>query len=61
MNIMKKIGVFLTSLFLVLSITVANSFADGHGKTILFSIKGPGSEMLSGLLLKKELKKKQKN
>ena len=43
MNIMKKIGVFLTSLFLVLSITVANSFADGHGKTILFSIKGPGS------------------
>ena len=43
MNIMKKIGVFITSLFLVLSITVANSFADGHAKTILFSIKGPGS------------------
>ena len=43
MNIIKKIGVFVTSLFLVLSITVANSFADGHGKTILFSIKGPGS------------------
>ena len=43
MNIMKKIGVFITSLFLVLSISATSSFADGHGKTILFSIKGPGS------------------
>ena len=43
MNIIKKIGVFFTSLFLVLSITATSSFADGHAKTILFSIKGPGS------------------
>ena len=43
MNIIKKIGVFFTSLFLVLSITTTSSFADGHAKTILFSIKGPGS------------------
>ena len=40
MNIIKRIGVFFTSLFLVLSITATSSFAD---KTILFSIKGPGS------------------
>ncbi|MSP10763.1 MAG: sugar ABC transporter substrate-binding protein [Pelagibacteraceae bacterium] len=40
MNIIKKLGVFFTSLFLMLSITVASSFAE---KTILFSIKGPGS------------------
>ena len=43
MNIIKRIGVFFTSLFLVLSITATSSFADGHAKTILFSIKGPGS------------------
>ena len=43
MNIMKKIGVFITSLFLVLSISATSSFADGHAKTILFSIKGLGS------------------
>ena len=35
MNIIKKIGVFFTSLFLVLSITATSSFADGHAKTIL--------------------------
>ena len=40
MNMIKRIGVFFTSLFLVLSITATSSFAD---KTILFSIKGPGS------------------
>ena len=42
MNIVKKLGVLITSLFLVLSITTS-SFADGHAKKILFSIKGPGS------------------
>ena len=42
MNIVKKIGVLITSLFLFLSITTS-SFADGHVKKILFSIKGPGS------------------
>ena len=42
MNIVKKISVVITSLFLVLSITTS-SFADGHAKKILFSIKGPGS------------------
>ena len=42
MKIIKKVGVLITSLFLVLSITTS-SFADGHGKKILFSIKGPGS------------------
>ena len=42
MNIVKKIVVVVTSLFLVLSITTS-SFADGHVKKILFSIKGPGS------------------
>ena len=43
MNIMKKMGAFIASLFLVLSISVTSSLADGNGKTILFSIKGPGS------------------
>jgi hypothetical protein len=42
MNIVKKIGVVIISLFLVLNITTL-SFADGHAKKILFSIKGPGS------------------
>ena len=60
MNIIKKIGVLVTSLFLVLSITTS-SFADGHAKKILFSIKGPGSGNPFGLQLKKVLKKRQKN
>jgi ribose transport system substrate-binding protein len=40
MNIIKKIGVAFTSLFLVLSITTSSISAE---KKILFSIKGPGS------------------
>ena len=40
MNIIKKIGVAITSLFLVLSITTSSISAE---KKILFSIKGPGS------------------
>ena len=40
MNIIKKIGVTITSLFLVLSITTSSISAE---KKILFSIKGPGS------------------
>ena len=40
MNIVKKISVLITSLFLVLSITTSSFSAE---KKILFSIKGPGS------------------
>jgi ABC-type sugar transport system substrate-binding protein len=39
-NLIKRIGVLITSVFLILSITSVSSFAE---KTILFSIKGPGS------------------
>ena len=38
----KKIVVFLSAIFLLISMGSV-SFADGHGKKILFSIKGPGS------------------
>ena len=38
----KKIVVFFTAIFLSISLGSV-SFADGHGKKILFSIKGPGS------------------
>ena len=40
-KLIKKIGVLVTSVFLILSITSVSSFA--AEKTILFSIKGPGS------------------
>ena len=38
----KKIVVFLSAIFLLINMGSV-SFADGHGKKILFSIKGPGS------------------
>ena len=41
-NLTKKIVVFFTAIFLSISLGSV-SFADGHGKKILFSIKGPGS------------------
>ena len=41
-NLTRKIVVFFTAIFLSISIGSV-SFADGHGKKILFSIKGPGS------------------
>ena len=41
-NLIRKIVVFFTAIFLSISIGSV-SFADGHGKKILFSIKGPGS------------------
>ena len=41
-DIKRKIVVFFSAVFLLLSMGSA-SFADGHGKKILFSIKGPGS------------------
>jgi len=41
-NLTRKIVVFFTAIFLSLSIASV-SFADGHGKKILLSIKGPGS------------------
>ena len=41
-NLTKKIVVLFTAIFLSISLGSA-SFADGHGKKILFSIKGPGS------------------
>jgi len=41
-NLTNKIVAFLTAIFLTMSIGSV-SFADGHGKKILFSIKGPGS------------------
>ena len=40
-NLTRKIVVFITAIFLSISIGSV-SFADGHGKKILFSIKGPG-------------------
>ena len=56
----RKIVVLVSAIFLSISM-ISASFADGHGKKILFSIKGPGLEILSGLLLQKVLKKKLKN
>ena len=41
-NLTKKIVVLFTAIFLSISLGSV-SFADGHGKKILFSIKGPGS------------------
>ena len=41
-NLTRKIVVFFTAIFLSISLGSV-SFADGHGKKILFSIKGPGS------------------
>ncbi len=41
-NLTRKIVVFFTAIFLSISVGSV-SFADGHGKKILFSIKGPGS------------------
>ena len=41
-NLTKKIVVLFTAVFLSISLGSV-SFADGHGKKILFSIKGPGS------------------
>ena len=41
-DIKRKIVVFFSAVFLLLSMGSA-SFGDGHGKKILFSIKGPGS------------------
>ena len=41
-DIKRKIVVFFSAVFLLVSMGSA-SFADGHGKKILFSIKGPGS------------------
>ena len=41
-DIKRKIVVFFSAIFLLVSMGSA-SFADGHGKKILFSIKGPGS------------------
>ena len=38
----RKIVVFFSTIFL-LTTMASVSFADGHGKKILFSIKGPGS------------------
>ena len=38
----RKIVVFISAIFLLISMGSV-SFADGHGKKILFSIKGPGS------------------
>ena len=38
----RKIVVLVSAIFLSISM-ISASFADGHGKKILFSIKGPGS------------------
>ena len=45
-NLTRKIVVFFTAIFLSISLGSV-SFADGHGKKILFSIKGPGSGTVS--------------
>ena len=60
MNMIKKISVLVTSVFLVLSIAVSSSFADGH-KTILFSIKGPGSGNPFWASVEKGAKEEAKN
>ena len=49
-NLTRKIVVFFTAIFLSISIGSV-SFADGHGKKILFSIKGPGSVSYTHLTL----------
>ena len=41
-ELMRKVVVFFSTIFL-LTTMASVSFADGHGKKILFSIKGPGS------------------
>ena len=45
----RKIVVFISAIFLLISMGSA-SFADGHGKKILFSIKDLVLETHSGLL-----------
>ena len=60
MNIVKKLGVVITSLFLILNVTTS-SFADGHAKKYYSALKDLVQETLFGLQLKKVLKKKQKN
>ena len=41
----RKIVVLVSAIFLSISM-ISASFADGHGKKILFSIKGPGLSLI---------------